>query len=472
MKIVICTINPLFPDKVIGGSTKHLRRVAEHLAELGHQVVVLCTRRSDSADSFLFHPNVVVRPAFVFKQPFPLPYDIPAFQMALNIQHIIDEIADADRLFLYDGELLFPALCRVIPSILSLRDCVYPETMLGTFLFEADGLIALSEYCKASIVATAGQYLEDLSDRVTVIPNGFDWGFFKPTRPSEELLRIVRVDPERDAIILHPHRPEKTKGLRQTVETVHLLVEKYGHHNLKVLVPRWFDAQETPGVESYLNTIQREINSRGLDDVFVFHDWLPQRLMPEYFSLGRLTLVLGSFVEAFGNSAYESLGCGTPAIVSRVSSNRDLVPDQLLSKVHFDDNGQAAKLATEILHRHDRTDPNTMGYLKSQFSVEAQCQAYARVILGARKRPSMRHRFLRTNQLTRYALAPWCYFWDENVYHDFLAEHVHSPELAAVVHSYPNGATISEMLGMGVRKEVVDRWQAEGYLTPQRVAST
>lgn len=110
MKIVMCSINPLFVDKVIGGSTKHLRRVAEHLAGLGHQVVILCTRRDASQDDIRWHSNIKVRAVFKFKQPFPLPYDIPAYEMTHIIQQILDECADADRLYLHDGEILFPHL--------------------------------------------------------------------------------------------------------------------------------------------------------------------------------------------------------------------------------------------------------------------------------------------------------------------------------------------------------------------------
>ena len=36
MKIVMFSINPLFPDKVTGGASKHLYHIARHLGELGH----------------------------------------------------------------------------------------------------------------------------------------------------------------------------------------------------------------------------------------------------------------------------------------------------------------------------------------------------------------------------------------------------------------------------------------------------
>ncbi len=35
MKIVLFSINPLYPDKVTGGASKHLYHIARHLGELG-----------------------------------------------------------------------------------------------------------------------------------------------------------------------------------------------------------------------------------------------------------------------------------------------------------------------------------------------------------------------------------------------------------------------------------------------------
>ena len=464
MKIVICSINPLFGDKVIGGSTKHLRRVAEYLAELGHEVAILCTRRDSSQDKIEWHPNIKVRAVFPFKQPFPLPYDIPAFQMARIIQLIVDECADADRLYMHDGEILFPPLSHRLPTVVSLRDCVYPETMLGSFLFQGDAIITLNEYCKNTLLATAGSFLMDLPERVRVIPNGFDFNFFKPAPPSVELLDILGIDPQKHTIVLHPHRPELSKGLLQTVLTVEQLVHKYHFHDLKVLIPKWFDADQSPDLLKFLHQIKADIHERGLAEHFHFHDWLPQRLMPEYFSLGHVTLVLGHFVEAFGNSAYESLACGTPAIVSRVSSNRDLVPDELLAKVHFNDIDSAARLAAEVLKTGLRTPDATLHYLKEHYGVEQQCRAYAETILNAQKCPPMRYRLEPTAAQSRFVLAPWCYIWGDQIYHDHLAIHIQNEKLVKTVLAFPQGATVEQMQDSCTDPGMITSWIANGYL--------
>src|SRR5688500_6105963 len=90
--------------------------------------------------------------------------------------------------------------------------------------------------------------------------------------------------------------------------------------------PPWIDLKLAPDVAPFYDELEQQIKNRGLSEHFIFHEWVPEDRMPEYYSLGRVTLSLGSYVETFGNVAYESLGCGTPAIVARVGPNRDLLP--------------------------------------------------------------------------------------------------------------------------------------------------
>lgn len=170
-----------------------------------------------------------------------------------------------------------------------------------------------------------GRFLPELNGRLLVVSTGIDWDIFKPT-PPQEILAIVPVDPVKDAIVIHPHRPEPSKGLPQTIAVADLLVHKYGITNLKVLVPRWLEVGISPEVAAFYREMETEIKTRNLTQNFIFHEWIPQSLMPQYYSLGAVTLGLGNFVESFGNSPYESLGCGTPAIVSRVSTIGNCCP--------------------------------------------------------------------------------------------------------------------------------------------------
>src|SRR5690606_22218393 len=154
---------------------------------------------------------------------------------------------------------------------------------------------------------------------------------------------------------------------------------------------------------------EREIAARGLGDHFIFHQWIPVELLPEYYSLGGVTLALGNFVESFGNAVYESLGCGTPSVVARVSTHRELLPDALIDKVDFGDHDTAAQIAAQILRGRRRTPQPTLGYLHQHFSLKTQLNAYAETILNARVAEPMTFRVAPIEETTRFILPVWCY---------------------------------------------------------------
>lgn len=467
MNIVAFCINPLFPDQVMGGAPKHLQSIAVHLGELGHRVTVLCTRRSDSSTPFRWHENVEVLPVLPFHQPFPQPYAITGYEMAAIVQDIGEHLQTADRFYMHDGELLFPFVHRHVPTVVSLRDNVYPETLHGSFLFQGDKLILISENSRQHFLHTAGRFYPDYASRTVVIHNGVDWDHFKPTQP-DRILDIVPVRPGAYPIVLHPHRPEATKGIRETLAVVDLLVHQYGFGDLKVLVPRWLDlALEGSGdLREFYASIEADIARRGLSGHIVFHDWIPQSLMPEYYSLGSVTLALGSFVESFGNAVYESLGCGTPAIPARISSHRELLPEYLLDKVDYGDIETAARIAAGIIGDKRRTSPETMRYLHENYGVQKQRAAYAEVILNAQVREELRYQLSPINEQTRFVLPPWCYRAQRGIYHDFHAAYLQSAELDQLLSEYPQGFTFAQANALHVSRTAVMGWYRDGYLSP------
>ncbi|NDJ34163.1 MAG: glycosyltransferase family 4 protein [Chloroflexi bacterium] len=460
MKIVMFAINPLYPDQVLGGAPKHLHNVAVHLGELGHQVRVYCTQ-DESPIPFNWHANVTVLPQLRFSLPFPLPYDIPAYHFANAIADIAGDLRDAERFYMHDGELLFAPITSHAPSVVSLRDNVYPETMVGAFNFTGDALIAISQYSAATYSATAGRFYPDWGERLHVVNNGLDWERFRPMQP-ERIFEYVSVDPAQHAILLHPHRPEPSKGLERTIAVADRLIKTHGIDNLRVLTPRWVDSATSSEVTAYLDKLRRMIKERGIEEHFVFHGWIPQSLMHEYYNLGDVLLAPGHFAEAFGNVPYESLGCGTPAIVARVSTHRSLLPDALIDKVHYGDDETMAAIAADIIKTGRRTSPETMAYLHEHYGIAAQLAAYADIILNTQKRGPLAYRFTPQTADTRYVLAPWCYTWNGNVFHDYKAEHTLMPDLVRLVTEHPGGFTV------GVAEPgAVDAWYREGYIVPE-----
>lgn len=465
MKILVFSITPLFPEHDMGGGQKHLRTIANHLADLGHDITILCTRREDTSESFRWHERILVLPILRFKQPFPAPYDTPAYNIASIIQDVAEHMQGADRFYIHDGEFVFPYVYRHIPTVVSLRDNVYPETIQGAFHFQGHRLILISEYARAFFTHTVGRFFPDLPKRMTVIHNGIDWSRFKPT-PRNRIFDLIPVDPAQHTIILHPHRPEETKGIWQTIEVVERLVKQHGITNLKTLVPLWLGVKHDPGVRAFYNRVGAEISDRGLTKHFHFHDWIPVDLLPEYYSLGKVTLALGSFVESFGNAVYESLGCGTPSVVARISSHREILPEQLVDKVDFNDHETAARLATDIIREGRRTSQVTLDYLHEHYRIEDQLQRYADVILNAQVADELPYQFTPITDKTRYLLAPWCYQAGRGIYHDYKADYYTSQVLSPLVAAHPDGFTASDAEKQGVKVEDVEFWLREGYTVP------
>lgn len=467
MRITVFSINPLFPNQVNGGSAKQLQDVVTHLATGGHDLTILCTRHPDSPDTFQLHDRATVHSVLPFKQPFPQPYDIPAHQLATAIQHLAEQLQEADRFYIHDGELLFPPLYRDIPTVVALHDNVYPETILGGFLFQGDRLITVSNYSRQVYLHTAGWFIPEVEARTIAINNGIDFQRFCPGTPAPALRQIVPVDPQAHLVVLHPHRPEPSKGLKQTIETVDMLVHEYGLTSIRTLVPKWFDASISDEVSQYYGAMLAEINRRHLSEHFIFHDWIPQALMPDYYRLGDLTLVLGHFVEAFGNVAYESLACGTPAIVARVGTHRSLLPDHLIAKVPFGDIAATARIAAEILQSRSHTTSATMAYLHQQFSFDQQVKLYADQILTATKQPPLAYRFAPITSDTQFILAPWC---DQNspseFYHDFQATYSTIPALAQLIEACPQGISQRQAASLGLEPDQIQTWYQQGYLVP------
>jgi hypothetical protein len=167
--------------------------------------------------------------------------------------------------------------------------------------------------------------------------------------------------------------------------------------------------------------------------------------------------------------AYESLACGTPAIVARVATHRSLLPDDLIAKVHYDDNATAAAIAATIRREGTRTSAATMAYLHEHFAIEQQLNAYANAILNAQKVPPAPTRVTPLGAATRYVLAPWCYTWgDGMLFHDFAARHTHEPLLSALLAAQPDGFTPAQAAAAGADTALVDSWYRAGYVVPMK----
>lgn len=420
--IVMFSMTPLFRDKVMGGAQKQLYVVALHLAGLGHRVTVLCTRRApDVLAPFDWHPNARVVPIFRFKQPYPEPYATPIFNLATATQDLAKYLATADVFYSHDGGFVFSYVYGQIPTVVSLRSIIFSETLQSAFLFQGDDLLLISQHQRDTLLQTVGQFFPSLPARTHVVYNGLNFDTFQSTDPAPVLNLIPQVNPAEHAIALFPHRPEADKGILQVIEVARRLVVEHRIHNLRVLVPRWMEAALSPADRAFYDDLLAQLDAYGLREHFVFHEWVPQSLMPAYYSLGHLTFAIGSYVETFGNVPYESLACGTPAIVAAVGPARELLPANLIHRIPYGDSAQAAQIAAPLLHTRTRTSPQTLDYLRAHFEVSQMVNHYAQIILNAEKRPPLTYAHTPLSPQRLFTVPAWVHRTGSRAYHDLTA---------------------------------------------------
>jgi glycosyltransferase involved in cell wall biosynthesis len=460
-KITAFSMTPLFPDFAMGGGQKQLKKVALHLGELGHKLTILSTQREGSMTAFQWHDNVHINPILRFKQPYPEPYFTPLYHIANAMRDVGMALMDSDIHYSHDGGLIFPYVYQNIPTVISLRSILFAETLQSAFLFQGDEWILPSSHTRDSYEAVVSQFSPTVGERMHAIHNGFDWDKFQYTQP-DAIFEMIPRSIANHPILLFPHRPEPPKGIYEVIQVARKLMYECGWSDLRVLVPRWLDADSEPSSRAYYETLGQAIHEAGLDDVFVFHDWINDTLIAEYYSLADATLCIGSYVETFGNTPFESLGCGTIPILSRVATYRDLLSEDHAPHVDYGDIDAVVALAHDILTENRKTSPETLSYLKSEFSLETMVTRYADVILNVQKKPTLSYAIPQLTTKTRYQLAPWCYLSEQyGIYHDFRADYQNDSALIDLIQANPDG-----FLGEMTHADRVHQWVDDGYIVP------
>jgi glycosyltransferase involved in cell wall biosynthesis len=465
MKIVMFSINPLFPKVVTGGASKHLYYIAQHLGSLGHEVQILCAKSDEVSAPFTWVDHVSVFPVLPFHLPFPQPYAVSGADLALIVGRTANALVGADRFYIHDGEFLLPDVYAEIPTIASFRDNIYPESVLGSFIGKFDEVICVSEYSAEVIEHTVGRFYPDLRSRMHQVNNGIDFDVFSPVDPAD-LADELGLDPQNETILLHPHRPEPGKGLPETIQVVNRLVHQHGITNLKVLVPGWIGSMVSSGESHFYEEMMRLMEDLGVREYFRFIHWMPLQRMPALYSLGDVTLCLGNVVEAFGNVAYESLACGTPSVVAKVGVHRTLMPDDLIDKVNYGDIEAAVECVLTVLNGDRKVTQETRNFLKETMNFERQVNAYAEIITQCKKREPLRFSTPKYDSTAPYILAPWCYLNGDRIYHDFRG--IFEPaKVLAVLLRQSDAISRQEASDAGIPSETWETWIERTYIVPK-----
>jgi glycosyltransferase involved in cell wall biosynthesis len=459
----------VFPDRVHGGSQKILADVVRHLGGAGHTVQVFCTSRPDNLQPFDLAPNVHVSPTLGFKPTYPEPYYTPPFRLADIVQQLSKALDNADVFYIHDGELLYHFLYREVPTVVSFRDFIYPDTLAGALSFRRDALILNSDYVAGCVVDTFSSFCRDVGQRIAVIPNGVDLDMFRPGRRNE-IQKLVSVP--NDAItLLYPHRPDPQKGIFECLEVLAMLRDRLKRTGrvLRLLIPVWMDGDITKDSDHVYQTVYERIRERsevlGISDLVVFHQWIPQALMPAYYALGTVTLCIGTFVEAFGNVALESAACGTRPIVARVAAHRTVLPDAVTTKVpalDLDAVADAIENATECPY----PVVSVRELLAREYSYDTMLRSYESVITTTRLTsplPEDCRRYHTDDEMIQ--MPTWCHYdATRGYYNDYLHDYSRDQTILGLFARETLPATASQLIERGLSRVELNRLLEEGML--------
>ncbi|MBC7523120.1 MAG: glycogen synthase [Flavobacterium sp.] len=174
----------------------------------------------------------------------------------------------------------------------------------------ADGVIAVSEQMKTDVVDAYG--IEP--DKVTVIHNGIDPEFYKPTFDTN-LLKEYGIDSE-IPFVLFVGRITRQKGISQLIAAA-----KYFDSNCQIVLCA--GAPDTLEIATETEVLINELKSQR-DGVILISEMLPREKIKILYSHARV-FACPSLYEPFGIINLEAMACETPVVGSAVGGIPEII---------------------------------------------------------------------------------------------------------------------------------------------------
>jgi starch synthase len=323
MKIALFTNE--FPPNIYGGAGVHIDFLSQELAKLA-QVEVRCFGNQSEA---IANMNVQGINASLTKM---IDDNNPHIKMFQNLSRNVEmaqHTPEADVIHchtwythlagIFSRELLQVPLILTTHSLETHRPWKVEQLGNGYFLSRwienhayntSDGIIAVSQQMKTDVIEAYGVAPE----KVTVIHNGIDPEFYKPTFDNELLLEYG-INPD-IPFVLFVGRITRQKGISQLIAA-----SKHFTKNCQIVLCA--GAPDTPEIAAETEALIAELVTQR-DGVILISEMLPREKIKVLYSHARV-FACPSLYEPFGIINLEAMACETPVVGSAVGGIPEII---------------------------------------------------------------------------------------------------------------------------------------------------
>ncbi|TSC87754.1 MAG: Group 1 glycosyl transferase [Microgenomates group bacterium Gr01-1014_7] len=198
------------------------------------------------------------------------------------------------------------------PEMFTKKDLWQLKNWTKFSIENADHIVTISNFSKQDIMKQYGIS----KDKITVAYPGYDREEFRIKNSELRIKQIKKKYKIKDSYIIYIGTIQPRKNLIRLIEAV----SRIEGLNLVVVGKTKGEGREGWMYEDILQTPKR----LGIEDKVIFTGFVPIKELP-YLISGATAFCLPSLWEGFGIPVLEAMACGTPVIVSNVSSLPELV---------------------------------------------------------------------------------------------------------------------------------------------------
>lgn len=323
MKIALFTNE--FPPNIYGGAGVHIDFLSQELAKLGHVEVRCFGDQAVTTENM----NVQGITSSLTKMVDDANPHIKMFHNLSKNVELSQATPQADVIHCHTWythlagimtrELLQVPLILTTHSLETHRPWKVEQLGNGYFLSRwiensayntADGIIAVSKQMKDDVIEAYGVAPE----KVTVIHNGIDPEFYKPTFDND-LLAQYNIDPN-IPFVLFVGRITRQKGISQ-------LIAAAKHFNKNCQIVLCAGAPDTKEIAEETEALIADLKKER-DGVILISEMLPREKIKVLYSHARV-FACPSLYEPFGIINLEAMACETPVVGSHVGGIPEII---------------------------------------------------------------------------------------------------------------------------------------------------